>query len=357
MSVTVTAVAVPDDLRSAAAEPFISMIEICNAAALHDTGLDHLSAVPSEELPAWREQTYLIHRGFLALDEGGQAVGAVQLTAPREDGATEVEFELAVLPEARGGEVEAALLESVEHEARALGRAAVQTYTVHRIGGDHALHPSPSGFGSVPLDAVARTYLGAGFALAQVERNSALDLRRPLENVRTMLEDARAAAGPDYELVTFSPPTPPHLRDSLAFVLSRMSTDVPMGGMTITEETWDAERVAVRDARIAAAGLMVSTAGIVHAPTGQMVAYNDLGIGADRTRPTAQWGTLVVREHRGHRLGTIVKCANILRWRELVPESPFISTFNAEENRPMLDVNEAIGFTPLTVCGAWEKRL
>ncbi len=357
MSVTVTPVTVPDDVQGASAEPFISMIEICNAAARHDTGLDHLRVEPSEDLPAWQDQTYRIHRGFLAFDRGEQAVGAVQLIAPREDGATEVEFELAVLPEARGGDVEAALLERVEHEARALDRVALQTYTVHRIGGDHTPHPSPSGFGSVPLDAVARTYLDAGFTLAQVERNSALDLRGPLENVRTMLDDALAAAGPDYELVMFSPPTPAHLRDSLAFVLSRMSTDVPMGGMTITEETWDAERVAVRDARIAAAGLMVSTAGIVHTPTGQMVAYNDLGIGADRTRPTAQWGTLVVREHRGHRLGTIVKCANILRWRELVPESPFISTFNAEENRPMLEVNEAIGFTPLTVCGAWEKRL
>ncbi|SBS70599.1 GNAT family N-acetyltransferase [uncultured Microbacterium sp.] len=351
---SVVPVVVPQRLDGDDGREFLAMADIFNTALHHDLGLDHLRWDAAEMLPAWQDQTDRVQAGFLAWQDE-VPVGALQLTAPREDGATELEFDLLALPDARDGAVEDALLARVLDEAEGLGRTHVQTYTLHRADAAGERMPSPTGFGSVPVDRYSRFYRDHGFTLQQVERNSILDLTAPLDRVGELLTAAEAAAGPEYRLLTWTSPTPARWRDEFAHVISRMSTDAPFAGLTVTEETWDAERVTRRDERLGAGGVLVSVAVIEHLPTGRLVAYNELTIGADRTRPTNQWGTLVLREHRGHRLGTLVKCANILRWRELVPQSPMITTFNAEENRPMLDVNEALGFTPLTVAGAWQR--
>lgn len=351
----VVPVGVPRHIDGDDARDFRALADVFNTALHHDLGLDHLRWDAAEMLPAWQDQTDRLQAGFLAWKDGRPA-GALALTAPREKGATELEFDLLALPDARrDGAVEDALLQRLLAEAARLGRTHVQTYTLHRADAGGERIGSPTGFGSVPVDRYSRFYRDHGFTLQQVERNSILDLTAPLDRVQELLATAEAAAGPHYRLRTWTSPTPAPWRAEFAHVISRMSTDAPFAGLTVTEETWDAARVARRDERLRAGGLLVSVAVVEHVPTGRLVAYNELTIGADRTRPTNQWGTLVLREHRGHRLGTLVKCANILRWRELVPQSPVITTFNAEENRPMLDVNEALGFTPLTVAGAWQR--
>jgi hypothetical protein len=89
--------------------------------------------------------------------------------------------------------------------------------------------------------------------------------------------------------------------------------------------------------------------------TGQLVGFSELSIPADRSRPAQQCDTLVLSEHRGHRLGMLLKLANLVDLHALSPLPPMVTTFNAEENRHMLDVNEALGFRAFGSAGCWRK--
>jgi hypothetical protein len=53
----------------------------------------------------------------------------------------------------------------------------------------------------------------------------------------------------------------------------------------------------------------------------------------------------------------LTKVANLAYLEATYPGHPSILTFNAEENRHMLSVNEALGFAPIAYEGAWRKDL
>lgn len=355
--VTVTRITPPARLDAPDAAPFLEMVRIGNAVCRHDTGHDDLTQEPAEMLGFWQDQTYWGQDGFVA-ERNGSVIGALKLSYSKEEGATALEFDLMVDPERWGEGAEEALLAVVEAEARSLGRSVVQTWTLHRpVAGGRRLEPS-TGWGSIPAeDRQTVFHLANGYTLEQVERNSAFDLRGSFDLVERKLHESLRTAGDDYRVVEWTSPTPDEHLDSFAYAISRMSTDAPQGGLVIEEEKWDAQRVRARDERLKNQGLLASLACVVHVPTGAIAAFNELVIGEDRTAATQQYGTLVVREHRGRRLGTVVKCANLIRWRDLVPESPRVTTFNAEENRHMLAINEAIGFEAVSYAGAWKKVL
>ncbi|QMU98051.1 GNAT family N-acetyltransferase [Microbacterium esteraromaticum] len=351
----ISALSVPETLDAPEAADFHAFVALNNAICLSDTGLDDFARSAEEMLPHWRESTDEVHLTLLAR-EAGAIVGAVTVSHATAE-PTSAEFDLMVLPENWGRGIETALLAAAEAEVRALGRRVIQAWTLHRPDPDADTFVPKTGWGRATRTPHAQLLADDGFVLEQVERNSAFDLQADPSPIERMLADALAVAGDDYRLVEWTIPTPPALRSGYAWALSRMSTDAPSGDLEVDEEIWDADRIARRDARFVDGGQTVSVAAVEHVPTGTLAAFNELVIGADPTGVTHQYCTLVLKEHRGHRLGQIVKCANILRWRGIAPQSPRITTFNAEENRPMLDINEAMGFRPASYAGAWQKKL
>ncbi|WP_456285459.1 GNAT family N-acetyltransferase [Microbacterium sp. JZ70] len=354
MTLRIDRLTAPESLDAPDATDFLEFVRLGNAAWRRDSGTDLHDDDPADVLSRWQEQTYHVITPLVAR-EGDRIVAAGALDAERSKQRTaEIDVEVADGHDAAGD----ALLSALEEIAAAQGRSVLQGWTIHRAGVDGEQLVPPTGAGAIPAeDASAQRMLRAGFALSQVERNSVFDLQGPYDAVDRLLEAALEKAGPEYRVVWWTGATPDEHAEGYARAIARMSTDVPAGEMVTEESAWDAERVRARDARLAAAGQLLGVTLVVHAPTGEVAAFNELQIGADRTRPTSQWGTLVMPEHRGRRLGAIVKCVGLRRWHEAVPESPCVSTFNAEENRFMLDVNEAVGFRPASYAAAWEKTL
>ncbi|QIG40453.1 GNAT family N-acetyltransferase [Microbacterium sp. 4R-513] len=345
---------IPDSIDSPDAGDFIEMVNVRNRIYTEISGhADHAIAA-DELLPHYRPDKYEVRHMWVVLRDGVM-IGRVGADIPQHEGSKNLFWLIELVREAQGQGIGSAAYQLVEQTARESGRTVLQSWAEHPAGPGPRIEP-PTGFGSIPEDHVARFYLHHGYTLEQVERNSALDLRGSFGQIERLLAEAREASK-DYRVVQWSPPTPPEFAESYAWMKSRMATDAPAAGLEFDEEAWDAARIARHDSLYTDAGRLLLVTAAQHIETGELCAFNELVIGKDRTEASHQEDTLVLKEHRGHRLGMLVKCAALLSWREIAPESPRMITYNAEENRPMLDINEAIGFVPIAYEGAWKKVL
>jgi len=336
---------------------FAEMVEIRNEIEATALGSWALSVTAEELLPQYQKPEYDPKRLFVARSQG-KIVARGGLSWSTTEG-TNVSWLFAdVLPAFRNQGIGGALFERVEGIALASGRMIVQTDAIHsNLEGGERVAP-PTGFGDISADDPGVRFLRKrGYTLEQIGRISFLDL--PVEPVLLARHraEAEARAGSDYRVLSWLGVTPEAWQADLAYLKNRMSVDEPAAGLEIDEETWDEARVAAHDETEIAGGrpLLVSVA--LHVPSGKLAGINELSVATDRTRPVGQEDTLVLEKHRGQRLGMLLKTANLQELATLAPEAPLVYTFNAEENRPMLDVNEAVGFHAVGYDGAWKKTV
>ena len=67
--------------------------------------------------------------------------------------------------------------------------------------------------------------------------------------------------------------------------------------------------------------------------------------------------TIVDPDHRGHRLGTIVKIENLRYTLAAEPALRYIDTWNAAANDHMISINELMGFRPVDAWHNWQQDL
>ncbi|GAA2172556.1 GNAT family N-acetyltransferase [Agrococcus versicolor] len=355
MTIEVRELAVPaayDDGTRAWAT-FAEMVAVRNAVMAHtwdgDAATHAITTREAYGTASSQEDERLVYLGGW-LDGRLVARGYVELS--RREALHVAGVDVLVLPEARRRGVGTAVWRAARAICEADGRTTVQAWVDHRPATGPAI-PAPTGFGSVPADAPEVGFLlRQGFVLEQVERMSELCL----DDATAELERLRDAALPHalgYAIRTWTGRTPPELLDALAALHRRMSTDAPAAGLDHEEEDWDAGRVERIEEVEERRGRDMLRAVAVHEATGALVAFTTLVV-ASPDRPIYQHDTLVHADHRGHRLGMLVKVANLLALAERVPHGARVMTWNAEENRPMLRVNEALGFRAIGYEGAWQ---
>ena len=197
----------------------------------------------------------------------------------------------------------------------------------------------------------ARDFTTAGRHAYAVRR---LDLHADPERIDRLYAEARAAAG-DYELVRIAGPAPEAMVDELVGLHAAINDAPADEGME--PDTWDAARVREYDASMVRRRQTTYRLLARHVPTGEWAGMSLLCVDEFAPAVAAQEDTSVVRAHRGHRLGMLMKC-DMVRWiRAERPEVVATTTWNATDNHHMIAVNERLGCRVLATNLGFVRRI
>ncbi|MGW0393257.1 GNAT family N-acetyltransferase [Streptomyces sp. NPDC003042] len=286
-------------------------------AAAQAADLPHLPDVPAptrDEI-AGRLRVPSV-RGRIAHWTARTDEGVAALILPSDEGNTHTAFldVLAVRPHARRRGVGTALWRRVHEELLAEDRTSVATVT--ELGGAGQAFAESLGFENV-------------LALAWYVR----ELPR---------EPAPVPATPGYEIHTWHGVLPDAWAPAAAEAHMAME-DAPSGDMDERIQAWTPERVQAAQRLVVDRGGEHTMVAAV-TPAGEVAAYTVLVLPDPAGPRGLQYDTVVVPAHRGHGLGRAVKLHMQAAAAERHPALRRIGTTVADENTPMLAVNEALGY-------------
>jgi GNAT superfamily N-acetyltransferase len=248
------------------------------------------------------------------------------------------------LPGARRRGYATAMLDHIEGVARGRSR----TTMFGESSWSYAAGPSGAG---QPGAEFARS---AGYDLALGDVKRRLELPVPDDLLNRLATEA-AAHHDCFTLHSWVGPVPDELIGGWARLHGTLITEAPTGEHDVEPEYADAATVRESEALVAAQGrTKYNTVALDR--DGDVVAFTDIATTVHEPGRAYQWGTLVRRDARGHRLGLAVKVANQLLLQRERPDVRELITYNAEVNRHMIEVNERLGFVPVARLGQFQKR-
>lgn len=242
--------------------------------------------------------------------------------------------------ELRGRGIGSTALEASVDLVRAEGRAEILSFSAYD-------------FSERDTAATLRFAKRHGFSVANTEIYRILRLPVAAELLDRIIRES-APHHTAYSIETYVDAIPDRYLESYCHLVNQLVLDAPMGDLDYDEEKLTPEIQQEKTARNKRIGRVVYSTLAVK--DGEAVAHSDLML-----QPTGhqghQWGTLVRRDHRGHRLGAAVKAANLTALQRGRPDITEVHTQNAETNANMVAINDLLGFEPVAVCPAFKRVL
>ncbi|GAB3231851.1 GNAT family N-acetyltransferase [Glycomyces halotolerans] len=282
---------------------------------------------------------------YVALDDTA-VVGHLHLYLPTRDNRHYAEADITVHPERRRRGIGTALLERLLQTARAENRRELNV--VARTAWNDG--PTRSHAGPRFLE-----HRGFTKALTEVDRRlelAALDD----DTLHRLWEPAAAAATDTYEILTWTGRTPERHLEPLCRMDSMIFDEIPLGELDIDRSDVDIAHRRVYDDHHERLGFTVLRAVAVHRDGGDIVANTEL-FGYDGWNHSFQGITIVDPAHRGHRLGLLVKLANLRRFRRRFHRVIDVWTGNADVNTHMIAINEQLGYRPVDARVSYKLQL
>lgn len=303
-------------------------IAAIDRASLQAAGLD----IPTKSGPAQLTSLQLQSDcrpvdGLWLARENARVIGHVALQLPWRDNTDTAHFRGTVHPAARRRGVGRALLEETLSLAGEAGRSKVYAGAYEGSDGIPALQ--------------ALGFSNRGLGVNAVRR---LDVHGAPPGLWDRLYDEAMARAADYELEHQVGPTPEDMVEGMV-TLHEAINDAPLDDPDLEDDAWDADRVRSYDRAMAGRRQTVYRVMARHRASGDWAGLSMICV--DELSPTVafQEDTSVVRGHRGHRLGLLMK-ADMLRWITWErPEVSAVDTWNATTNHHMIAVNEKLGAT------------
>ncbi|GHJ46356.1 GNAT family N-acetyltransferase [Catellatospora sp. TT07R-123] len=276
----------------------------------------------------------------------GEPVGRVDISLPTEENLRNLSFTIEVDPRFRRQGIGRQLLDFVLSVAADNGRTVLMSHSSLSLPDLPAHDGAGAAFGAA---------MGFGSTLPEVQRR--LELASLDEAVLAGLYAHAQAKAEGYRLVHWREDTPDDLVAGVAYLDSRLISDAPMGDLQLEPEQIDTARMRQSEQVDRARGRQAWRVGAVHEATGQLAAFTAITTIEDVPWHAWQQITIVDPDHRGHRLGTLVKLENLRRFRAEAPLVEVIDTFNAAENSYMIAINDEMGYRPVHGAQNWQREL